>query len=58
MTEEEKEMLLSLLKKADENAIILMHDYYESSVIAALQIVDELQKRGYSFVTVEEILFD
>lgn len=47
-----------VLKKADENAIILMHDYYESSVIAALQIVDELQKRGYSFVTVEEILFD
>lgn len=47
-----------VLKKVDENDIILMHDYYETSVTAALQIVDELQKRGYTFVTVEEILFD
>lgn len=41
-----------------ENAIILMHDEYASSVTAALQIVDELQKQGYEFVTVDEILFD
>ena len=41
-----------------ENAIILMHDYYESSVTAALEIVDELQEMGYQFVTVDEILFD
>ena len=47
-----------VINNAEENAIILMHDYYESSVTAALQIVDELQKKGYSFVTVEEILFD
>ena len=47
-----------VINNAEENAIILMHDYYESSVTAALQIVDELQKRGYSFVTVEEILFE
>lgn len=47
-----------VLKEAGENDIVLMHDYYESSVTAALEIVDELQKRGYSFVTVEEILFD
>lgn len=47
-----------VLKDAEENDIILMHDYYETSVTAALQIVDELQERGYTFVTVEEILFD
>lgn len=47
-----------VINNAEENAIILMHDYYESSVTAALKIVDELQKKGYSFVTVEEILFD
>lgn len=47
-----------VLKNTEENDIILMHDYYETSVNAALQIVDELQKRGYVFVTVEEILFD
>lgn len=47
-----------VVKKAGENDIILMHDYYESSVTAALEVVDELQKEGYTFVTVEEILFD
>ncbi|MBP3602704.1 MAG: polysaccharide deacetylase family protein [Lachnospiraceae bacterium] len=47
-----------VLSKAGENDIILMHDYYASTVTAALQIVDELQKEGYEFVTVEEILFD
>lgn len=47
-----------VLKNSDENDIILMHDYYETSVKAALQVVDELQKQGYTFVTVEEILFD
>ena len=45
-------------RKAKENAIILMHDEYKSSVTAALQIVDVLQKEGYEFVTVDEILFD
>ena len=41
-----------------ENDIILMHDYYESTVTAALQVVDALQAEGYTFVTVDEILFD
>ena len=45
-------------RKAEENAIILMHDEYKSSVTAALQIVDILQQEGYEFVTVDEILFD
>lgn len=45
-------------KKAEENAVILMHDEYKSSVTAALEIVDTLQKQGYEFVTVDEILFD
>ena len=35
-----------------------MHDYYPSTVTAALEVVDELQKEGYEFVTVDEILFD
>ncbi len=45
-------------QKAEENAVILMHDEYKSSVTAALEIVDILQKQGYEFVTVDEILFD
>lgn len=44
--------------KAQENSIILMHDEYKSTVTAALQIIDELKKQGYEFVTVDELLFD
>ncbi|MDD6202120.1 MAG: polysaccharide deacetylase family protein [Lachnospiraceae bacterium] len=47
-----------VIAKAKEGGIILMHDYYKSSVQAALIIVDELKKEGYEFVTAEEILFD
>ena len=47
-----------VVKKAGENEIILMHDYYDTSVTAALKVVDELLKEGYVFVTVEEILFE
>ena len=44
--------------KAGENDIILMHDQYKTTVTAALEIVDELMKEGYEFVTVDELLFD
>lgn len=44
--------------KVQENDIILLHDASESSVKAAFKIIDELQKEGYEFVTVDEILFD
>ena len=47
-----------VISKAGENDIILMHDYFESSVTAALKAVDELKEAGFTFVTVEEILFD
>lgn len=47
-----------ILQKADENEIILMHDYYDTSVTAALKVVDELLEQGYEFVTVEEILLE
>lgn len=45
-----------VLKSVKDGAIILMHDYYETSVEAALEIVDALQEQGYEFVTVDEIL--
>lgn len=47
-----------IVGKAGENDIILMHDYYDTSVTAALEAIDELMEKGYTFVTVEEILFD
>lgn len=47
-----------IVSKVKENDIILMHDYYDTSVKAALKAVDELLDEGYTFVTVEEVLFD
>jgi peptidoglycan/xylan/chitin deacetylase (PgdA/CDA1 family) len=37
--------------------IILLHDCYESSVQAALRIIDDLTSRGYEFVTIDRLLF-
>ncbi len=47
-----------VLAKASENDIILMHDCYQSTVTAALEVIDTLQKEGFVFVTVDELLFD
>ncbi len=47
-----------IVDNVEENDIILMHDYYDTSVTAALQAIDELMEEGYTFVTVDEILFD
>lgn len=41
-----------------DGSMILMHDYYESSVEAALKIVDTLEARGFVFVTVDELLLE
>lgn len=46
----------AVLSAVKPNSIVLLHDIYAASVEAALQIVDTLQKEGYVFVTVEELL--
>lgn len=51
-------VVTKVTEKVEENDIVLLHDYYASTVTAALKIVDELLEVGYEFVTVEEILFD
>lgn len=47
-----------VLAEVMDGDIILLHDVYETSVDAAFQIIDELQRQGYEFVTVEELFFD
>ena len=47
----------AVLKDVKPNSIVLLHDIYPTSVDAALKIVDTLQKEGYCFVTVEELLY-
>ena len=56
-TENVQTVVLGVTEHVEENSIILLHDYFASSVTAALQIVDELLEKGYEFVTVEELLF-
>lgn len=47
-----------VVAKAQDGDIVLMHDYYATSVTAALAIVDRLEEKGFVFVTVDEIMFD
>ena len=47
-----------VLNNVEDGDIILLHDASQSSVDAALMIIDELQKQGYCFVTVDEILLN
>lgn len=44
-----------VLKNVKDGDIILLHDMSDSSVQAALDIVDALQKRGFEFLTVSEL---
>lgn len=43
-------------KEIEDGAIILMHDEYETTVNAALKIVDEYREKGYEFVTVDRLI--
>lgn len=44
-----------VIKSTRPGDIILLHDIFGTSVDAALKIVDELQSKGYHFVTVDQI---
>lgn len=52
------EIVRRVVTKAKENGIILLHDCYETSVEAALQIIDLLKEKGYEFVTVDELIME
>ena len=57
-TKNVSEIVNKVVTEAGENDIILLHDCYDSSVDAALQIVDILKKRGFEFVTADELIMD
>ena len=44
-----------ILENARDGSIILLHDIYPESVQAALQVVDELHRQGYLFVTIDQL---
>lgn len=45
----------SILEDARDGDVVLMHDMSQSSVEAALNIIDLLQRRGFRFVTLSEL---
>ena len=47
-----------VLKDVQVGDIILLHDIFPSSVEAALELIDILQKEGYVFVTADELLIE
>lgn len=45
-----------IIAEAGDGDIILLHDIFEESVQGAIMALDDLQSKGYTFVTVNELL--
>lgn len=58
ITQNSSAIVKQVLSEVKEGDIILMHDIFDTSVEAALQIADQLKKQGYEFVTVEELILE
>jgi len=46
----------AIVEGAEDGAIILLHDIYDTTVDGALAAIDDLKKQGYEFVTVTQLL--
>lgn len=55
-TSDKNAIVRAVVKNARDGDVILLHDMSDSSVDAALVIVDTLQSRGFEFVTVSELV--
>ena len=44
-----------LLEQTGDGDVILLHDMSDSSVDAALALIDELKEQGYTFLTVSQL---
>lgn len=47
-----------VVSKVKEDDIILLHDSYKTTVEATFQIIDTLEKEGYEFVALDEIILE
>lgn len=57
-TKNAPQVVRRVIKDVKDGDIVLLHDFYASSVEAALEIVDKLQAEGYEFVTVDRLILD
>ena len=54
-THDAKSVTDQVINQVRDGDIILLHDMSESSIAAALEIIDALQEQGYRFVTASEL---
>ena len=54
-TDDAAAIVSRVVEKAKDGDVILLHDMSDSSVTAALRIVDRLQARGFRFITVSDL---
>lgn len=47
-----------VVSNVEEGDIILLHDSYQSTVEATFEIIDTLEKEGYEFVTLDELILE
>ncbi|CVI72000.1 Peptidoglycan-N-acetylglucosamine deacetylase [Clostridiales bacterium CHKCI001] len=47
-----------VLSEVKDGSVILLHDSYDTSVEAALRIIDALQAEGYEFVTADQFILN
>ena len=45
-----------IVSNAHDGSIVLLHDLYETSVDGALLAMERLEKEGYAFVTIDEMI--
>ncbi len=50
------QMVATILSSATDGSIILMHDRYPTTLETTAAVIDELRARGFTFVTVSEML--
>ncbi len=53
-----EKVVRKVISQVEDGDIILMHDEFETSVEAAFRIIDNLMAKGYTFVTVNELMVD
>ena len=51
-----EKIVRTVQEQIEDGAIILMHDEYDTSVEAALQVADDLKAQGYQLVTVDQLI--
>ena len=57
-TKDVAQIVESVVSEVESGDIILMHDIYDTSVVAALEIIDQLKSKGFVFVTVDELMIE